>query len=167
MADLRVAIDYALKFEDATLSGVITRTPDGKRTRFGIDEHFHPELTNCLFYSSMGSMAALQVAIGIYDRDYCEPLCIEQIVSQEVANKLLSLGVNFGVIAAAKMLQDILGVSGDGRIGPITLDRLDRANAQSVLDALKTHAAAHYEWLARENPTLKKYLGGWLRRATA
>lgn len=162
-----MAIDYALRFEDATLSGVITKSPDGKRTRFGIDEHFHPELTNCLFYSSMGSVAALQVAMGIYDRDYCQPLCIEQIVSQEIANKLLSLGVNCGVVPAAKMLQDILGVNGDGRIGPITLDRLDRADAESVLEAMKARAAAHYEWLARENPSLKRYLGGWLRRAMA
>ncbi len=167
MADLRRAIDYVLRFEDATLSGAITRSPDGKRTRFGIDEHFHPELTNCLFFGSMGCTAALEVAIGVYDRDYCQPLCIEQIVSQEIANRLLSLGVNCGVVTAARMLQETLQVSGDGRIGPITLDRLDRANPQAVLEDLRGRATAHYEELVRKNPSLRLYLAGWMRRAAA
>ncbi len=95
----------------------ITSTADGKRTRFGIDEHWHPELTNCLFYSSMGKVAALEIARGIYELRYCQPLCIAEIVSQEVANKLLSLGVNVGVVPAARMLQDAVTVGGmDGLV---------------------------------------------------
>ena len=67
MANVDAAIDYVLGWEDATLSGVITTAPDGKRTRFGIDEHWHPELTNCLYFGSMGQVAALQIARGIYE----------------------------------------------------------------------------------------------------
>ena len=113
MANVNAAIDYVLGWEDATLSGAITTAPDGKRTRFGIDEHWHPELTNCLFYSSMGQVAALQIARGIYDVSYCQPLCIAEIASQDVANKLLSLGVNIGVMNAARLLQDAVTVVGD------------------------------------------------------
>src|SRR5271154_5683394 len=98
MANVDAARNYVLGWEDATLSGVITITADGKRTRVGIDEHWHPELTNCLYYSSMGPVAALQIARGIYDVSYCHPLCIVEIADQEIANKLLSLGVNVGVV---------------------------------------------------------------------
>jgi lysozyme family protein len=167
VADSRSVIEYVLTFEDATLSGTITTAVDGKRTRFGIDEHFHPELTNCLFYSSTGAMGALQLAIGIYERDYCQPLCIEEITSQAVANKLLSLGVNCGVGTAARMLQGILHVDGDGRIGPITLDHLDRADPQTVLDRLKETATAYYERLIERNPLFEQYRAGWMRRAAA
>ena len=115
----------------------------------------------------MGSTAALEIAIGIYDRDYCQPLCIEQIIGQEIAERLLSLGVNCGVVPAARMLQEALQVNGDGRVGPITLDRLDRAEPQAVLDGLRKRATAHYEELVRLNPSLRIYLAGWIRRAAA
>ena len=167
MANVIGAISYVLKFEDATLSGVITHTQDGKRTRFGIDEHFHPELTNCLFYDSMGSLAALKIAEGLYEKSYCQPLCIAEISNQEIADKLLSLGVNCGTRTAAKMLQEALEVSGDGRIGPITLDKLDKADPATVIERLKELAEEYYEHLIRVNPSLRVYRTGWLRRAEA
>lgn len=167
MADVDAAIDYVLGWEDATLSGVITTAPDGKRTRFGIDEHWHPELTNCLYFSSMGQVAALQIARGIYDIGYCQPLCIAEIQSQDIADKLLSLGVNIGAVTAAKMLQDILRVDGDGRIGPITLQALDQQDPMVVLQDFRNEADAYYRSIVARNPTDGAYLAGWLRRANA
>lgn len=167
MADVKAAIDYVLKFEDSTLAGTIMETPDGKHTRFGIDEHFHPELTNCLFYISMGSTAALKIAESIYAKEYAEPLCIADIQNQDVANKLLSIGVNCGVVTAAKMLQDALHVSGDGRIGPLTLHALDVSDPEAVLGLLKNEAVQHYRNLIAANPDLGKYERGWLARAEA
>ncbi len=167
MASVDAAIDYVLGWEDATLSGVITTSADGKRTRFGIDEHWHPELTNCLYFGSMGQVAALQIAKGIYDFCYCQPLCIAEIASQEIANKLLSLGVNVGVVNAARMLQDAVTVVGDGRIGPLTLHALDLADPQRVLDDLRQEAESYYDALLASNPDLAVYRAGWLRRAAA
>src|SRR5580704_13660903 len=167
MADVDAAIDYVLGWEDATLSGVITTAPDGKRTRFGIDEHWHPELTNCLYFSSMGQVAALQIARGIYDISYCQPLCIAEITHQDVANKVLSLGVNIGVVPAAKMLQNAVTVSGDGRIGPLSLHALDLADPDKVLIDLRIEAENYYEALVKQHPDFAVYRAGWLRRATA
>ena len=161
------AIDYVLGWEDASLSGTITTTPDGKRTRFGIDEHWHPELTNCLFFSSMGKVAALQIARGIYDTSYCHPLCIAEMMNQEIANKVLSLGVNVGVVKAAQMLQDAVEVVGDGRIGPLTLHALDLANPEKVLDDLRIEAEHYYDSLLAGNAQFAVYRAGWLRRAEA
>ena len=167
MANVEAAIDYVLSWEDSTLSGVITTAPDGKRTRFGIDEHWHPELSNCLYFSSMGQVAALQIAKGIYDISYCQPLCIAEIAKQEIANKLLSLGVNVGVVNAAKMLQDAVTVVGDGRIGPLTLHALDLADPQKVLEDLRGEAENYYDALTAKSPNLAIYWPGWLRRAAA
>jgi Predicted Peptidoglycan domain/Glycosyl hydrolase 108 len=151
MANVEAAIDYVLGWEDASLSGVITTAPDGKRTRFGIDEHWHPELTNCLYYSSMGSVAALQIARSIYDVNYCQPLCIAEIDDQEIANKLLSLGVNVG----------------DGRIGPLTLHALDLSDPLKVMEDLRAEATNYYDELAERDPDKQVFLRGWLRRASA
>ncbi len=167
MANIETAIDYVLGWEDATLSGTITTAPNGKRTRFGIDERWHPELTNCLYFGSMGKTAALQIARRIYETNYCEPLCIAEIVNQEIANKILSLGVNAGVANAASMLQDAVRVVGDGRIGPLTLHALDLADPEKVLEDLRNEAEAYYDALVDKKPGLAVYRAGWLRRASA
>jgi hypothetical protein len=171
MANVKAAIDYVLTFEDATLSGVITSRRDGRGniwlTRFGIDQQFHPELTNCLFFASMGSVAALKIAESIYEKQYADPLCIANITNQRIANKLLSLGVNCGVVTAAKMLQDALRVAGDGRIGPLTLHALDVSDPEAILALLKGEAVDHYQDLVAANPSLKEYEAGWLARAEA
>lgn len=166
MADVSAAINYVLEWEDSTLSGVITEDAGGK-TRFGVAERFHPELSACLFYGSMGQIQALQIAKGIYDISYCQPLCIAEISNQDVANKLLSLGVNLGVTQAAKMLQDAVRVVGDGRIGPLTMDALDHAEPLDVLSALRAEAESHYMQLVAADPSKQEYLNGWLRRARA
>jgi lysozyme family protein len=167
MANVEAAIDYVLGWEDATLSGVITTAPDGKRTRFGIDEHWHPGLSNSLYFSSMGQVAALHVARGIYELRYCQPLCIAEIANQEIANKLLALGVNVGVVNAARMLQEAVTVVGDGRIGPLTLHALDLAEPEKVIEDLRAEAESYYDALIAENPNLTVYRAGWLRRASA
>jgi lysozyme family protein len=166
MASVDEAIQYALRFEDATLSGKVT-VDAGGRTRFGIAEKFHPELSASLYYTTMGSEAALKIAEGIYERDYCEPLCIALLKNQVVANKLLSLGINIGIYPAAKMLQDALRVSGDGRIGPLTLAAEDDCDPLAVLDSMREQAAMHYEYIVKYNPADRIYLNGWLRRAEA
>jgi lysozyme family protein len=167
MANVDEAIDYTLGFEDSTLSGKITETADGKRTRFGIDQHYHPELTNCLFFSSMGSIAALQIARGIYNTSYAEPLCIAQITSQDIANKLLSLGINIGVKPASKMLQAAVGVAEDGVVGVETLMKLSKSDTLQVLADLRASASRYYRQVAADHPEDAEYLNGWLRRANA
>lgn len=163
-----MAIQYVLEWEDSTLSGVITtKKRTGKRTRFGIDETFHPELTNSLYYTSMGKDPALEIADVIYKDAYAGPLCIENIVNQDVANKLLSMGVHVGVERAAKMLQDALKVPGDGRIGPVTLHTLECANQRELLVELRDEAEYFYKRVVELHPEDAIYLKGWLRRAAA
>ena len=168
MANVDAAIDYTLSFEDSTLSGVITLNNDGKTyTRFGIDERFHPELIACGFYSDMGSIPALGAARNVYAQSYAAPLSIAEIGNQEIANKLLSLGVNIGVGTAAKMLQLALRVPCDGSIGPKTLFALVNANPAQVIESIDDQAIAFYHEVVAKDPSKKKYLAGWLARAQA
>lgn len=168
MADINESINYVLAFEDSTLSGVITINSDGvTHTRFGVDERFHPELVACGFYDDMGSIAALAIARNVYTQHYAAPLSIAEIGNQDIANKLLSLGVNIGVSTAAKMLQLALRVPCDGVIGPKTLFALADANPSQVIESVDDQAIAHYHDEVAKDPTKKKYLDGWIRRAQA
>lgn len=168
MSDVLAAIEYVLDWEDATRSGVVTtKKSTGKRTRFGIDETFHSELTATPFYTTMTREEALTLAEVVYKNQYATALCIAEITDQDVANKLLSLGVNVGIKPAAKMLQDTLRVAGDGRIGPITLAHLDWADPKQVLEELREEAETYYRRLVVLHPEDAPNLKGWLRRAAA
>ena len=167
MANVTEAIDYVLGWEDSTLSGKITTTSDGKRTRFGIDEHFHPELTACLFFGSMGKDKALEIARSVYAMSYAQPLCLFEIGNQDIANKLLSLGVNVGLIPAAKMLQNAVLVEGDGHVGPMTLEALDHQEPAGVLVRLRDEAEMFYDAVIVKHPEDAIYRCGWMRRAAA
>ena len=87
--------------------------------------------------------------------------------SQVVANKLLSLAVNVGLVPAAKMLQDALMVVGDGRIGPLTLHALDSVDVDELVNRLRDEAEDYYRRLVEARPELTVYRAGWLRRAEA
>lgn len=166
MADAWVAIDSVLKLEDSTLSGIVT-IDRGGRTRFGIAEKFHPELTNSLFYTSMGQIPALQLARDIYDKSYAEPLSIAEITNQDIANKLMSMGVNFGVNRASKMLQAAVCVTEDGVTGANTLLKLSACEPVDVLAYLRAESERFYRNDVLDHPDDEKYLGGWVTRARA
>lgn len=65
---------------------------------------------------------------------------------------------------AIKLLQRLLNVSDDGKMGPITLAAVNRRNGQSLLADLHTVRLAQYNRLAKD-PSQVGHLRGWLRRA--
>lgn len=169
MADVDAAIRYSLGFEDAALTGAITFDPKdhGGDTRFGIARRFHPELNASTYYSSMGRTPALALAYEIYREQYAAPLNIQHLGSQEIANKLLSLGINIGIEAAAKILQRATGVNDDGHIGVQTIMAADTDYAAQVVDRMRDAAKSYYLQLVAHDPSQQRFLAGWLARAAA
>lgn len=81
--------------------------------------------------------------------------------------------VNCGVRRAAKILQEALGVTPDGDIGPKTLQALrDQTGGPqeqgdqetSLLLAMLDHRDAFYHSLADADPVKRRFLPGWLKR---
>jgi lysozyme family protein len=166
MADLEQAISYVLGFEDSRMSGEVTTGPDG-RTRFGISEASNPWAAAIGLYTTSLAVAT-GMAWAALAIEYGVPLKITEIRDQDIANKLLSLGVNEGITEPSKWLQEAVGAIPDGSIGPATIAAVNKANSQTVLASLKKNAVAYYQQLAANNPAkYGKFLAGWLRRAEA
>ncbi len=166
MADVNIAIQFVLRQEDALLTGAISDSPYdfGGRTRFGVAERFHPELTNTTFYTTMPREEALGVAEEIYNKSYCIPLDIVEIKVQDVANALLSFGVNLGPVQAIKEVQRAIGVPIDGIMGPVTLGKINSCVPLTLLRALKATMNIFYLQKVEENPSQSVFLTGWLNR---
>lgn len=163
MADFNQAFNYLMKWEDDGLTGRVTED-DGGRTRFGIAEVYHPELTPQGFFDLLPNAEALMLARDTYERGEWHLLSGDQLQSQPLANKLLSLGVDLGVVTVIRWAQDCAEVVVDGHAGPLTV-RAWNIQAPAVFRCLSLDAEAHYRQRVEERPHLSVDLKGWLARA--
>jgi lysozyme family protein len=171
MADFKTAFAFVLQHEDANRSGKVT-TDAGGRTRFGIAEKFHPDLPEEFF--SGPAEQALLAAEKIEEDEYWFPMRLNEIESQNVANKLFDMAVNMGVRQAAvyaqravNMLAGSARLAEDGVIGAQTLAVVNAVNPAAYQQKLCELSAAHYRHVAAVNPAQAENLWGWLKRASA
>lgn len=110
-------------------------------------------------------------ATHLYDLYWWSKYGYSQIVNQTIATKLLDLSINMGQTAAVKCLQYALRSSNgiqltiDGVMGPQTIAAINATSPSSLLMVLKSEAAGYYKQIVAKNPTMQKYLKGWLNRA--
>jgi lysozyme family protein len=171
MADFKPAFAFVLQHEDAARAGKVT-VDAGGRTRFGIAEKFHPELPEDFF--SGPAEEALLTAEKIEEREYWDPMFLDEIESQTVANKLLDMAVNMGVRQAAvyaqravNMLAGSARLAEDGVMGAQTLAVVNAVNPDAYEQRLCELSVAHYRHMAAVNPAQAVNLPGWLKRAAA
>ena len=103
-------------------------------------------------------------AIVIFYQDYwlankCDkmPECIALIV--------FDIAVNQSAVFARKRLQEFVGATPDGIIGPNTLDQLALVSNSYILHALTHARCLRYADKVKKNPTQLKYISGWINRA--
>ena len=102
MSTFPAAFEFVMNHEDPQRSGKVTEDAGG-RTRFGIAQKFHPELTPEFF--SGPAEEALKQAKEILRRDYWDRMRLSDVSNQNVANKLFDMAVNMGVHQAGVYAQ--------------------------------------------------------------
>ncbi len=155
MADFQVAVKKLL-----VLEGGYVNNPDdrGRETKFGITKRTYPHL----------DIANLKVeeAIEIYKRDFW---IFDNVLSQEIADKLFDIVTNVSIRAGVALLQRSLRYVGqrvkvDGQFGPKTLAATNRADTVRLLKEIKARAAFRHAKLAIKDKTQVQFLLTWLRR---
>jgi lysozyme family protein len=170
VSDPNAAIEFVLRQEDSTLSGIITNESGdaGGLTRFGLCAKWHPELVSAGFYDvTMDTATALPLAKTAYQTAYATSLRLAQINAQTVANALLSFAVNLGTFEAVETLQQVCGAVADGCMGPNTVAAVNKQDPATLLAAYCAIQANHYRGIVAANPTQAKFLQGWLNRVNA
>jgi lysozyme family protein len=167
MADFDSICEWALKFEDSTLSGKVEVLNDGAgATRFGIASHEHPELGGpASHFYACPAAEALGLAKGYYRAWYWNSF-MDQVADDGVASVLFDFSVNSGQSRAVKVLQGLLNVQQDGDFGYHTLQAVN-AYPGSLAAQLRAARAAWVAQVAQDHPNDAPYLKGWLRRAAA
>ena len=83
---------------------------------------------------------------------------------QGVDYAVFDFAVNAGPGRAAKFLQQSVGATPDGAIGPGTMALVAKATPTDILQKFAQQKEAFYNSLAEKNPTQQKFLKGWLSR---
>ena len=173
MADIKLALTFVLRHEDAELSGVVTTEPNGGKARFGVNSIAHPEAEKQGFYE-MSRDAALQWASDLFKYDYWNPVAGYNLADQNVANKVADLAFNTGVHEGTKILQKAInslrdpgkGVVIDGMAGAHTIAQANALEPAELLKAIKEQAKNFYLQLqaARPNVYSTELRDAWFKR---
>lgn len=132
----------------------------GGRTKYGITQKDLPDV-------DIAQITPEQATV-YYSEHYWKPL-YAQIQSQSVAEKIFDMGVLFGVGKAVKILQAVLQpafpeVTPDGQFGPTTLNAVNQAEENSLLQGYKTALVAYTLRIVLAHPEDRDFVAGWGRR---
>jgi lysozyme family protein len=134
----------------------------GGATNFGISSRF---LQAQGISKDVRELTA-EEATDIYRRHFWSPE-YERIIIQAIATKVFDLAVNMGAAVAHRILQTAAGVEADGVLGSQTIHAVNDKDSGQVLAEMRAQAALHYCSIVVRKPDQKRFLLGWLRRATA
>lgn len=162
---------YSLRFEKAFLNliheegGYVDNPHDkGGETKYGISKRSYPDVDI--------KNLTLNQAKAIYKKDFWDVIKGDDLRSDEVACEVLEQAVNMGSRTAVSFLQITAVAYGkeivvDGKMGAGTLKALGGLLQCELLIAIKALAISHYINLAREEPPMKVFLKGWIKRVTS
>lgn len=144
----RLAVEAVLSHE-----GGLSDDPldPGGLTRWGISQRAYPELDI--------RQLTREQAIDLYREDCWERLRCGDL-PPAVAVALFDTAVNQGAGSAVRMLQQSLGVTTDGLIGPRTIAAAYGVPAGDLLVDFLARRAVRYA----ETPTFPHFGRGWMRR---
>ena len=143
--------NWLLKWEGTTFEN----DPDdpGGATKFGIDQRSHPK-------EDIRNLTRERAA-EIYWNEYWLKAKADKMPAK-VGEIVGNIAVNAGHGRASRWLQQAVGATADGVIGPKTLELVKLANVDELADKLLDRTEEHYRSIGKGS--LAKFLKGWLNR---
>jgi lysozyme family protein len=88
----------------------------------------------------------------------------DEIKNQSIAEFLCDWGYNSGNPTVARILQRILRINVDGKIGPDTIKLINSSNQKTLFDRLKLERQEFVKNIVLRDPSQIANLRGWLNR---
>lgn len=108
----------------------------------------------------------LDGAMQVFYNDYWVKCHCAAITIPGVPCWHFDASVNNGPGRAAKFLQQAVGATQDGLIGPATLALVNQQDPATLINALSAIRTQRYNTIVQNDPTQQKFLNGWLRRVS-
>ncbi len=102
---------------------------------------------------------------SFYRVNYWDKVQGDKIDSQCVAESIFDFAVNAGTGVSAKLSQAVAGVSQDGKIGQVTVEKINGIDPVFFLKAFTLNKIARYVAICDNRHESKKFFFGWVKRA--
>lgn len=134
----------------ATAHGVTQKTYDHWRQEKGRSTQNVMKITPCELET-------------LYYEEYFLP-SRSHLLPPKLAIALFDSAVHTGPGRAVKLLQKALGITADGKFGPLTLQATRKQPLPKLLNRFLKEREAFYELLSQKKPVLQRFLRGWCNR---
>ena len=136
----------------------------GGMTYAGISRRAHPDWPGWQLIDR-GATPSAQMVRDWYANEFWFSNRLDEVQHQLIAQSIFDFGVNAGLGTAAKLAQIVVGVTPDGRIGPVTLRALNAADPTVFSLAYTLAKIGRYRDIVQRDRTQMVFLLGWLNRA--
>jgi lysozyme family protein len=154
---LKAAILKTIRKEGGYVNDPVDK---GGETKYGISRRSWPDV-------DVANLTIWQ-AFDIYRKHYAMPLRVAEVDNPRIGWKVFDVGVNAGIIRAAKLTQESLGMGPDGIdgvIGPRTIRAINATDEATFFMHFIPLLERFYEGIVERDPEQRKFLNGWLSRA--
>lgn len=138
----------------------------GGQTYAGIARNFHPNWPGwpCIDKNDLLNPGLSAQVRSFYHENFWKAISGDQIRSQMITESLLDFAVNAGPLTAAKLAQIVVGAVPDGRIGPVTLEKINALDEMQFVLKYALAKMARYAEICNKDRAQSKFLLGWLNR---
>jgi lysozyme family protein len=165
MADFDPAFERMIQNEGGY--GLINIAADrGGQTYAGIARNFHPSWPGwkIIDNNQMENLELSALVRSFYKEQFWDRVGGDAIQRQIIAESIFDFAVNAGISTAAKLTQIVVGAVPDGRIGPVTLEKLDGIDSSIFVLKYAVAKIARYAEICNKNREQSKFLLGWINR---
>lgn len=103
-------------------------------------------------------------AIAIMKKNFWDKIHADEINSQSVANLMFDWVWGSGIKKSVKIIQEVVGTTADGVIGPKTIAAINNQDSASLFKTLHDRRRLNLNRIVESHPSQEKFLKGWLRR---
>ncbi len=164
MAVFYIAVRNTLRFEGGYVNNSLDK---GGETNFGITKKVAEQNG---FYGEMKNLSK-DIAEDIYQKQYWNPLRLEEIQNQEIANYIFDMAVLHGRVKAIIFFQTALNLCGklnikvDGICGNKTIEAYEKIKDKNLLIKYLKMLRCNYVYkIVQNDPSQQIFLSGWLNR---
>ena len=161
MADFDPAFDRMIQNEGGYR--LVNVTADrGGQTYAGIARNFHPAWPGwrIIDNNQMDNLELSSLVRAFYRAQFWEKIAADQIREQVVAESIFDFCVNAGIGTGVKLAQIVVGVAPDGRIGPISLAKLNEIEPAVFVLKYALANIARYAEICNKSREQSKFLLG-------
>ena len=166
MAQFEPAFDKMLANEGG-YKLVNVQGDSGGETYAGIARNYHNTWSGWSYIDSndLSNPQLQELVKTFYKSNFWDTVSGDQINSNQIADSIFDFAVNAGVSTSAKIAQGIVGAGMDGKIGPITLGKLNSYDEEKFILKFALAKVSRYAQICNKNNSQTKFLLGWVNRA--